>query len=229
MIPPETMTEFPFLKAELSKLVYRSPERIPKTRLFAPATYLVSRKELAEFQLKRNLDTGASLILEKVEIMKAYDDKIDLVTVNGSYQCDFVIGADRVNSVVRKTFIGKIPKENLGITFGYLIKDVQVENNYIKFQDSDGYIWFFNGDSYINAGIGKSISSQNNQNLRKQLDQYLESEFPDLNIISKWSGVLPRVRNLIFLKLPTCGNNWILVGDTAKHVNPILGAGIYCL
>ena len=233
MIPPETLREFtylysfPFLEAKFSKIIYESPDGKRKRRPLTPSTYIISRKKLAEFQLKRAVDAGARLIPEKVEKIRSFENKIEVITGNGSYQTDYIIGADGANSVVRKTFIGKIPKENLGITFGYTLKDAQVDRNEIKFQNTDGYMWLFNGEKHLNAGIGKSITSQSNQHLRKKLDQYLKSKFKNINVVSKWSAIIPLIRDPKFQELPIYGNKWILVGDAAGHVDPIVGAGIY--
>ena len=233
MIPPETLREFTFLysfpnlKGKFSRIVYESPDGKRKRRPFTPSTYIVSRKELAEFQLKRAIDAGAKLIPEKVEKIRPFENNIELTTENGVYQADYIIGADGANSVVRKAFIGKIPKENLGITFGYTLKDVQVDNNEIKFQDTDGCIWLFNGEKQLNAGIGKSITSKNNQHLRDKLDQYIKLKFGNINVVSKWNAIIPLIRNPKFLELPICGNSWVLVGDAAGHVDPISGEGIY--
>ncbi|MCG8333541.1 MAG: NAD(P)-binding protein [Proteobacteria bacterium] len=84
LIPPDTLREFPFLlsfphlKSKCSKLVCESPTRRRKFWYFDKTSYIISRKELASFQLKRAVDAGTKLIAEIVETIMSYENRVDL-------------------------------------------------------------------------------------------------------------------------------------------------------
>ena len=45
--------------------------------------------------------------------------------------------------------------------------------------------------------------------------------------MKKYSALLPTVTDESFFDLPSCGDNWLLVGDAAGHVDAVIGEGLY--
>jgi flavin-dependent dehydrogenase len=44
--------------------------------------------------------------------------------------------------------------------------------------------------------------------------------------MSNFSAIIPLIKDPNFYKIPCAGENWILIGDAAGHVDPITGEGI---
>jgi flavin-dependent dehydrogenase len=45
--------------------------------------------------------------------------------------------------------------------------------------------------------------------------------------MKRYSALLPTVTAESFFDLPSCGANWLLIGDAAGHVDAVIGEGIY--
>jgi flavin-dependent dehydrogenase len=64
------------------------------------------------------------------------------------------------------------------------------------------------------------------RNLPGYLDRFVEEYCPNIERVARFGALIPTVRDPAFYKLPCAGSNWILIGDAAGHVDPVLGEGI---
>ncbi len=188
--------------------------------------FSISRRCFDEGILNMAIQNGAKLIREKViDIQKAgkfwkIETSKDVISTN------ILVGADGVNSLVRRKIIGPITKENLALAFGYRTTSIEKHAAAIKFLgEIPGYIWVFPGKDYANIGIGSELKFGGV--LKKLLDAFVVSYCPQIRIESKYAALLPSARSPDFFRsIPVVGHNWILIGDAAGHVDPISGGGI---
>ncbi len=118
-----------------------------------------------------------------------------------------------------------ISAENLALTFGYIATSIEKEEATSKFLGySPGYTWIFPGNNYSNIGIGSEIKYGGK--LKQMLDNLIHTYLPHVRIISKYAAMLPSAKTSKFFSLPCAGENWILIGEAAGHVDPISGGGI---
>ena len=153
-----------------------------------------------------------------------------------------LVGADGVNSIVRNNgYIrleiekhrkktvhrktkGAFSPENLALTYGYFATGIEKEPLTIKYLEFPGFIWIIPREDHSSIGIGSKL--RNGKKLKPILDDFIFRRYPRIKIISKpFAHMLPSVEPEFF-DLPSSGENWILVGDAAGHVDPITGAGI---
>ena len=91
-----------------------------------------------------------------------------------------------------------------------------------------GYAWVFpKGHGYVEIGLGV-ICSMTEHNARWHLDHFLKQSFfkerfRDARILEVQGGGVPLSHPL----RTQYADNMILVGDAARHVNPITGGGIH--
>jgi flavin-dependent dehydrogenase len=63
-------------------------------------------------------------------------------------------------------------------------------------------------------------------NLKRYLDAFIGEYCPNAEVISSFGALIPAIRAPAFYEIPCAGKNWILIGDAAGHVDPLLGEGI---
>jgi geranylgeranyl reductase family protein len=185
----------------------------------------VSRLLLDQHILRMATDHGAFHIKEKVLSIKKQDQCWRIKTDRQTLNAKFVIGADGVNSIVRKKTVGSIAREDLGLTYGYFGTGLEEAPTTIKFiAEVPGNIWIFPRNDHTVIGIGSEIKYGGE--IKQILDQFLIEHFPNLNITSQYAAMLPWATNPDFFAQQCAGNDWLLVGDAAGHVDPLTGEGI---
>lgn len=233
LVTPFAQTLFPFLKklpikhGEKSKLHLISPSGRQvwlSTRKCKIRTF--SRLKLDQFLVNMAVDKGAELIKEKVIGLGRKKDFWEVKTTCRSYYAKILIGADGVNSLVRKSTIGPLSKMDKGVSCGYLVRGLEKEDITIRFlAHRKGYMWVIPRDDQTSLGIG-SCEASRSYGLRRELDIFIEQQYPHAEIISKWAALIPNVKDFKTFQIPVAGLNWILIGDAAGHVSPITGEGI---
>jgi digeranylgeranylglycerophospholipid reductase len=161
-------------------------------------------------------------------IAKKFDEEIII-------ESDIVVGADGVESNVGR-WAGidtKLNPKDLESCCQYTLTNVDISDDYCDFYlgreiAPGGYIWVFpKGKDTINVGIGILASLSEAGMARRLLDRFIKNN-PELDNgepIRFLAGAVP-VANPI----QTIVDNIILVGDSARQVDPITGGGLtHCL
>jgi digeranylgeranylglycerophospholipid reductase len=144
---------------------------------------------------------------------------------------DVVVGADGVESRVGRWggIDTTLPLADVAICAQFLMCDIDVSKNNLEiFFDNEiapkGYAWVFpKGADCANVGlgIGGDVSRDNHRAL-DYLHTFVNDKFPGGKILAEMYGAVP----LSGPVYETVANGLILVGDAARHVNPITGGGI---
>jgi geranylgeranyl reductase family protein len=185
-----------------------------------------SRLKFDQYLLNMAVNEGADLIEEKVIGLERKYGWWKVRTQKQSYAVKTLVGADGVNSMVRRNIIGSLSKRDKGVCFGYFVKGLEKENVTIKFLPTKkGFIWVIPRGDDTSLGIG-SAEIRRHHELKNELDAFVSKFCPQAEKISEWTALIPNVKNAKTFRNPIAGSNWILIGDAAGHVNPISGSGI---
>lgn len=185
-----------------------------------------SRSTLDQCLVNMAVDNGAELIKEKVVALERRRHFWKVKTRNQSYSVQRLIGADGVNSVVRKNTVGPLLTRDKGLCLGYFVKGLERDQILIKFfPHREGYIWVIPRVRETSLGIGCADIS-NSRGLKRELDVFIAQHFPHVEKIARWTALIPNIKDPATLHIPLAGRNWMLIGDAAGHVNPISGEGI---
>jgi len=194
-------------------------------------------QELARLAIKAGakfmMNTQAtSLIKDKSKIKgvkaKHFDEEFEI-------EADVVVGADGVESKVGQwaginTLLN--PKD-LETCCQYTFANVDCKDAYCDFYlgreiAPGGYVWVFpKGKDVANVGIGLLASLSESGLAKKLLDEFIEKDprLKNAEPLRFLAGAVP-VANPV----ETVRDNLILIGDAARHVDPITGGGLtHCL
>lgn len=159
---------------------------------------------------------------------KQFDEEIEI-------EADIVVGADGVDSKVGNWAGIKttLKPNDLETCCQYTFTNVKDIDSFCEFYlgkeiAPGGYIWIFpKGKNIANVGIGILASLSEAGMAKKLLDKFIEKEdrLKDAQPIRFLAGAVP-----VSLPVETVRDNVILVGDAARHVDPITGGGLtHCL
>ena len=173
------------------------------------------------------MDHGASIIKEKVTKIYHYNDTWRVATDNKEYTADIIIGADGALSITRQAVMGSIPPLHRYIACGYYLKELFDNRCIVKFSDFPGYLWSMSCPYYATAGIIVQDQAINAKKLFSSVENFINEEFPSAEIAGRYTAYIPSASDPEFYNQPCAGENWMLLGDAAGHVEPLIGEGIY--
>jgi len=167
---------------------------------------------------------------DKIKGVKAkqFDKEIEIYA-------DIIVGADGVESKVGKWggINTTLNPKDLETCCQYTLSNIDCKDAYCEFylgkeMTPGGYIWVFPKEKNIaNVGIGILASLSESGLAKKLLDNFIEKDtrFKNSQPLRFLTGAVP-VSNPV----ETVRDNLILVGDAARHVDPITGGGLtHCL
>ncbi len=218
---------FPYPMRRCQAMVHISPRNDRKRIPAKSPNYVVARLDLSRFLLELAESSGAQLFQKKVLQVSQNKTQWTIEFDGGSQNADIIVGADGTNSRVRKVTVGKFPGAHLSLTCGYLLKGLPDDQCISKFLDIEGYIWVYSRADHASAGIGASLGSVSGNELFRKLDDFLEENYSRFKILNKYTALIPTISDEKFFDRPCCGDNWLLIGDAAGHVDPVVGEGIY--
>jgi len=209
-------------------------DRLITRRDIAVPFRFIDRESYDYFLLKRARDAGADLIegdgigLRSLNILKS-----SVTTLSGKrYLADFIIGADGVNSRIRRNFLVDLfGREDwsghLASAHEVFISRESVRKKYehpvLFFDCVDwGYAWIFPNRERLKIGMC-ALKKRNKEDVLAAFRTFLADTGLGAGDEKIHSYVLPYG---CFLPSPVF-RNVMLVGDAAGFADPLLGEGIY--
>ena len=199
--------------------------------------YVVYRDRFDKELARQAGKAGAELLLktEATDLVKK-NKKIAGVKVNQfgeefEIESDMVVACDGVESKVGKwAGINTMVKPlDLETCFQYTLENVNWPEDYAEFylgkkRAPGGYVWVFpKGDGEFNVGIGVLASLSSPGKPKALLDQFIDTH-PGL----KKGSPVRMLTGAVSVAKPveTVRDNVLLVGDAARHADPITGGGL---
>ena len=226
-----------WVSKEISHCNINSPSGIRLTTEFKDDKCLILDRTKFDYDLSimaknKGCDIFTSIIAKKLIIKNDYvkgvivDKDGEEVQINSK----LVIAADGIESRLgRKAGIKtQVKMKDMASGIEYFLDDIDIDSNaldmYVGSQVAPGgYLWIF-PKSNNSANIGLAISGKHSPHKSAKifLDEFIERRFSKSKIKKKVTGGIPVTRPL---KKPI-KNGLILVGDAARHINPLTGGGI---
>lgn len=232
MLGPGAFEEFDFFTAYPHQVYFstalrctgpRSNESIrPSERPFP----VLSRRDLGEYLIDRAVRCGARFVSERIVRLDRGKTGWSLSTGESTYAASLVAGADGVRSMVRASVATPIPRPHRSLCCGYTVEGARPEHPLIRCEDLRGYLWLFDRGTHQSAGILSRMGDLGVTALLARLDDFLAREHPSARAVSRYAALIPSVCDPAFFDLPCAGDDWLLLGDAAVHVDPLTGEGI---
>ncbi len=193
---------------------------------------IASRQDLGAYLLE---SLGSK---ESVELIRANVDRVVpqdrgwlLCAGDSRYACDVLVGADGVNSLVRRTLSGRFAREETTLAVGYWVEGASEEPEVVIgfLSGLSGYIWVFPRKDHLSAGIAARVGEAAGKKLFAYLDGFLKQNLTgfEKRHRTRYSALIPSLSGQGFSANRICGENWALTGDAAGFVDPLTGEGIY--
>ena len=179
---------------------------------------------------------GARLIT-KADALDLIKEKDKITGVKYRYmgetrevKCDIVIAADGTESRVGR-WAGintTVALRDIDTCVQYTLAGLNLKKDTCEFYFGNevspgGYVWIFpKSDSTANVGIGIAGHLSHEKGPKEYLDEFVARRFPDATITYTMYGGVPTAATLKEI----VKDNFMIVGDAARQVNPITGGGI---
>lgn len=176
------------------------------------------------------LTKADAIALNKDEAQQTMSVIFNHLDKSYTVKCKIVIGADGIESQVGK-WAGldtTLALEDLDTCVQYTVNNIKVDPKLCYFYFGNevspgGYLWIFpksETSANIGIGIGGDVHLPG-KGPKYYLDKFMETHYPQASINYMVYGGVPTENGVNFVT-----DHVMLVGDSARQVNPITGGGI---
>lgn len=234
----KAIERYPFLREALyphraiQAIEVHSPRNQNVTIPLTSTLSIYSRNILNKIILDLAVSHGVNFLQERVLRFWRRDSQWLIRTDHADHEVDLLVGADGVNSFVRKILGSRFAAEDLMLTFGYRLPVGMDDRIIIKFYPSfHGYLWAFPRPGHVSIGICGRLHRYGMKELKEYLHGFMKDFLsPEaLQSVDRiiYSSLIPSLRPESLRHNTFCGDGWALVGDAAGFCDPITCEGIY--
>ncbi len=186
---------------------------------------VAARRDLDAWLLRRATEAGARHVAERVVAVAR--GEVRTAAARGR-RFDLVVGADGATSLVRRTFLGPLPKERLVMALGWFVPGTAPMLVRLT-PPLAGYVWLFPRPDHVGVGICAPLGAVPTRALVERLEREVARSFPEMldPRAERYAHTIPCPSADPRSILEVAGEGFALAGDAAGLADPITGEGIY--
>ncbi len=225
-----------WINSVIHKAKMYGPEGVKAKILHPNAGYVLDRRIFDNDLAKMAEEAGAEVRTEVDIVDLVYvDNKITGVKAisdgkSFDIEAKVVIAADGVESTIarRAGIDSHLKPAGIHSACQYLLDDLEIEKDTIEFHFGNdvapgGYVWVFpKGPDSANVGLGICPAKSSKVNALSYLNKFIESRFERYTIVKRMTGGVPTYMP----DMPLYKDNLLIVGDAARLIDSLTGAGI---
>jgi len=191
---------------------------------------VADRKTFDARLLDAACDSGATFVRARVLETTRANSGFLIRTSRDTIRARWLVGADGVNSLVRRSVASPLPRHQLSIATGFYARGVTSDEIVIELiTDPPGYIWSFPRPDHLAIGIcAQADAGVTARVLRDRTARWIRRHrLAGSECLEPYSWPIPSLGAPGLASPPLCGQDWLLVGDAAGLVDPITREGIF--
>jgi geranylgeranyl reductase family protein len=196
----------------------------------AVSLVVLSRAVFDRALLDAAVASGAALVPEKATDVGRHGPSMVIRTGRQVHLVDSVIGADGVNSLVRKKIAAPFSRQQLSVAAGFFVRGLTSSTIAIKMmREQPGYLWSFPRPDHLAVGVCSSAAHRaTSLDLRRQSHVWLQHQgLGGSAEVEPYSWPIPSAGHADAIDPACAGPGWMLIGDAAGLVDPLTREGIY--
>jgi flavin-dependent dehydrogenase len=152
-----------------------------------------------------------------------------LVTTRASgVRARWVLGADGVNSFVRRRVLRPFSRADLSIATGFFVHGVSSPDIAIAFEERPpGYLWSFPRRNHLAVGVCAQADDASTAGLIPHASHWIARNVEKAASLERYSWPIPSLREATARIENPAGSGWMLLGDAGGMVDPITREGIF--
>ena len=189
---------------------------------------VASRTELDGRLLVAAIDRGATHVAHRAVDVTKLTRGWHIATRRDALECDWIIGADGANSLVRRRAFRPFARADLSIATGCFVDGATDTTIDLIFEtDPPGYLWSFPRPDHLAVGICAQADESTVAALMPAARRWIDDRLGPGRQLRRYTWPIPSLRASTLDRDRNAGDGWMLVGDAAGLVDPITREGIY--
>jgi len=223
------LSALPCPRKEVWKADIISPNNRVVTIDLAKPLVVFNRRDLDYSLLLKAQESGAEFRKERVRSFSRKGHHWIIVTEKGEYRAEKLVGADGALSGTRRRLGLPLKPDGyfLALQCSLSVKEDAVTFKF--FPHIQGYLWAFPRADVLAVGIvSKEWTAPGRRGMKEKLLDFVDRHYPgNADAVSLRGAYIPFFAEADYQDQTICSENWALIGDAARFVDPISGEGMY--